>query len=63
MDDKKLLADQFIEFFVTKTDNIMDLLLPSDTHSINEKYIEKDLLISLHLTNFQTNYVARNYRP
>ena len=31
----------------------MDSLLLSDTHSINEKYIEKDFLTSLYLTNFR----------
>ena len=52
-DDKKLLADQFNEFFITKIDKIMDSLVPSDTHPINDKYIEKDFLTSLHLTNFR----------
>ena len=36
-----------------KIDKIIDSLLPSDTHSINEKYIEKDFLTSLRLTNFR----------
>ena len=52
-DDKKLLADEFNEFFVTKIDKIMNSLVPSDTHPINEKSIEKDFLTSLHLTNFR----------
>ena len=49
MDDKKLLADQFNEFFVTKIDRIMDSLPTSDTNSTNDKYIEEDfsyLLVS-----------------
>ena len=53
MDDKKLLADQFNEFFMMKIDKIMDSLVPSDTYPINEKYIEKDFLTSLCLTNFR----------
>ena len=53
MDDKKLLADQFNEFFVTKIDRIMDSLSTSDTNSTNDKYIEEDFLTSLHLTNFR----------
>ena len=53
MDDKKLLADQFNEFFMMKIDKIMDSLVPSDTHPINEKYIEKGFLTSLCLTNFR----------
>ena len=53
MDDKKLLADQFNEFFVTKIDRIMDSLSTSDTNSTNDKYIEQDFLTSLHLTNFR----------
>ena len=52
-DDKKLLADQFNEFFMMKIDKIMDSLVPSDTHPINEKYIEKDFLTSLCLTNLR----------
>ena len=47
MDAKKLLADEFNEFLVTKIDKIMDSLVPSDTHPINEKYIEKNFLTSL----------------
>ena len=53
VDDKKFLADQFNEFFMTKIDKIMDSLVPSDTHPINENYIEKDFLTSLCLTNFR----------
>ena len=53
MDDKNLLADQFNEFFVMKIDRIMDSLSTSDTNSTNDKYIEKDFLTSLHLTNFR----------
>ena len=53
MDGKKLLADQFNEFFVTKIDKIMDSLSTSDTNSTNDKYIEKDFLTSLCLTNFR----------
>ena len=53
MDDKKLLADQFNEFFVTKIDRTMDSLSTGDTNSTNDKYIEEDFLTSLHLTNFR----------
>ena len=53
MDDKKLLADQFNEFFVMKVDRIMDSLSASDTNSTNDNYIEEDFLTSLRLTNFR----------
>ena len=45
---------------MTKIDKIMDLLVLSDTHPINEKYIEKDFLTSLHLTNFRPIMLQEN---
>ena len=55
MEDKKLLADQFNEFFMTKKDRIMDSLSASDTNSTNDNYIEEDFLTSLHLTLDQSH--------
>ena len=42
-----------MNFFVMKVDKIMDSLVLSDIHPINEKYLEKDFLTSLSLTNFR----------
>ena len=39
-DNKKNLADQFNEFFITKINKIMDGLVPTTSHPINKDYIE-----------------------
>ena len=39
-DNKKNLADQFNKFFITKIDKIMDGLVPTTSHLINNDYIE-----------------------
>ena len=39
-DNKKNLADQFNEFFITKIDKIMEGLVPTTSHPINKVYIE-----------------------
>ena len=39
-DNKKNLADQFNEFFITKINKIMEGLVPTTSHPINKVYIE-----------------------
>ena len=53
-DNKKNLADQFNEFFITKINKIMDGLVPTTSHLINNDYIED---------NFETNKRLHEFRP
>ena len=53
-DNKKNLADQFNEFFITKIDKIMDGLVPTTSHPINNDYIED---------KFETDKRLQEFRP
>ena len=53
-DNKKNLADQFNKFFITKIDKIMDGLVPTTSHLINNDYIED---------KFETNKRLHEFRP
>ena len=37
---KKILAERFNKFFTSKIEKIMAALVPTDTHPIDESYIE-----------------------
>ena len=39
-DDPKILAERFIKFFTSKIEKIMAALVPTDTHPVDESYIE-----------------------
>ena len=53
-DNKKSLADQFNEFFITKIDKIMNRLVPTTSHLINIDYIED---------KFETDKRLHEFRP
>ena len=52
-DNKKNLADQFNEFFITKIDMIMEGLVPTTSHPINKVYIEDKFETDKRLHEFR----------
>ena len=52
-DNKKNLADQFNEFFITKINKIMDGLVPTTSHPINKDYIEDKFETDKRLHEFR----------
>ena len=52
-DNKKNLADQFNEFFITKINKIMEGLVPTTSHPINKVYIEDKFETDKRLYKFR----------
>ena len=52
-DNKKNLADQFNEFFITKINKIMEGLVPTTSHPINKDYIEDKFETDKRLHKFR----------
>ena len=51
-EDKKLLANQFISFFITKIEKIMEILVPTNTHPSNPVYLESEIETTVILHEF-----------
>ena len=52
-EDKKLLANQFNSFFITKIE-IMEILVPTNTHPSNPVYLESEI---------ETTVILHEFRP
>ena len=53
-EDKKLLANQFNSFFITKIEKIMEISVPTNTHPSNPVYLESEI---------ETTVILHEFRP
>ena len=52
-EDKKLLANQFNSFFITKIEKIIEILVPTNTHPSNPVYLKSEIETTIILHEFR----------